>query len=289
MLQKLDAFLKSNWPSFHGWLKGYVRIFKKKVNPQLSKTEFVKILTNDLGIENGDVVFVHSSMRNLYLDFDKSEILEILKEVVGSDGTLLFPCWQFNIRAEDYIKQNEIVFDINNTPSAMGKLSDVLRSDPSAFRSFHPTNSIVAIGKDAQELVLGHESDIYPCGQQSPWYKMMKYNAKIIGIGVTVDNLTFVHTVEDTMKGDFPIKTRMDQIMDCRCLDENGNTKIVKTLVASEAIGHRDVYGFFKKFISPEIYKFPQVKKMEYFSLKSVEAFKALQQLALNNKSIYNF
>ena len=289
MLKKLDQFLKKNFPALHDWLKVYTRSFKKRVNPQLGKEEFVQILRNNLNISSGDVVFVHSSMRNLYLSFDKQEILDILLEVVGVEGTLLFPCWHFNIRAEDYIKQHDIVFDFNNSPSAMGKISDVIRNNPLAVRSFHPTNSVIALGKHANELTSGHEEDIYPCGIKSPWHKMMKYNAKVIGIGVTVDNLTFVHAIEDFIKSGFPIKSRMDTVFSCKCVDKYGKIKVIDTLVASTSISPRDVYGFFKKHISTKAYRPIKVKNMDFFSLDSVPIFDEIKKLALANKTIYRF
>src|SRR6478609_8771910 len=281
MLKKLDQFLKQNFPALHSWLKGYTRSFKKSVNPQLSRQEFTDLLRNELKIKAGDVLFVHSSMRNLYLSFDKQEIMDILTEAVGAEGTLLFPCWQFNVRAEDYIKGHEIVFDFNNSPSAMGKISDVLRSNPLASRSFHPTNSVIAIGKHARELTSGHEEDIYPCGVKSPWHKMMKYNAKVVGIGVTVDNLTFVHAIEDFIKNDFPIRTRMETVFSCKCLDKEGNVRMIDTLVASTKISPRDVFGFFKKHISKASYRSVKVKNMDFFSLDTVPIFEEIKKLAL--------
>ena len=289
MLKLIDRVLKKLSPSLHARLKQGFRAYKKKANPKLTREEFISLLRNELKIHRGATVFIHSSMRNLYLDFDKGDILGILREVVGPDGTLAFPCWQFNTRAEDYIKENKIVFDLRNSPSAMGKLPDELRKDPAAFRSFHPTNSVVAIGKNAKELTEGHELDIYPCGVQSPFYKLIKFNARILGLGVTVDNLTFVHSVEDTMKSSFPLKTRNDEVYDCLCIDSDGKEKIVKTLVASAAISHRNVYDFFKKYIPASMYRNVRVKNMDFFSLDSPELFDQLKQLASSNKTIYHY
>ena len=289
MLKQIDQILKKLSPSLHAKLKQGFRSYKKKTNPTLSRAEFISTLTNDLAIRKGDTVFIHSSMRNLYLDFGKNEILSLLLEVVGEEGTLAFPCWHFNVRAEDYIKEHRIVFDIRNSPSAMGKIPDELRMNPKAFRSFHPTNSVVAIGKNASELVKDHESDIYPCGTQSAFYKLIQFNAKILGIGVTVDNLTFVHAVEDTMKGNFPIKTRNDEVYSCNCIDSNGNEQIIKTLVASKAISHRDVFGFFKKHVPTSMYRSPKIKNMDFFSLDAPALYNQLKELALKNKSIYHF
>jgi aminoglycoside 3-N-acetyltransferase len=240
-------------------------------------------------VKKGDTLFIHSSMRNLYLDFDKKEILGVLQESVGETGTLAFPCWHFNIRAEEYIRENDPVFDIKKSPSAMGKIPDELRLDPSASRSFHPTNSVVARGPNAQRLTEGHETGIYPCGEQSPFFKLIELNAKIIGVGVTVDNLTFVHTVEDTMKGEFPIKTRNDEVYPCNCVDANGQVRVVRTVVASTAIQHRDVFGFFKKYVPSSMYKYCRVKNMDFFSLEATAAYEQLKALARENKTIYSF
>jgi aminoglycoside 3-N-acetyltransferase len=289
MLKWIDRTLKRISPSLHAKLKGGYRSYKKTSNPKLSREEFLNILQTNLGVRSGDTVFVHSSMRNLYLDFDKKEVLDLLTQAVGADGTLAFPCWHFNIRAEDFIRENDPVFDIKNSAAAMGKLPDELRLDPKAFRSFHPTNSVVAIGKNARWLTEGHELGIYPCGEQSPFYKLVPLQAKVIGIGVTVDNLTFVHAVEDTMKEKFPIKTRNEKVLSCRCIDASGQSRVVNTLVASTAIQHRDVFGFFKKYIPSSMYRNCKVKGMDFFSLDAPETFAQLKKLALDNKTIYRF
>ena len=289
LIKKIDGLLRRASPGLHAKLKNLYRGYKKRTNPTLSQVELRSILISDLAIKQGDVVFVHSSMRNLYCDFDKSAILGILMEVVGREGTLAFPCWQFNIRAEDYIRDHDIVFDIRNSPSAMGKIPDTLRLRKDAFRSFHPTNSIVAIGKHARDLTQGHDTDIYPCGFSSPFYKLIDLDAKIIGLGVTVSSLTFVHTVEDTIKDEFPLKTRSTTVYPCKCLDEQGLERIVNTLVAAPAIAHRDVEGFFRLHVPGEIYRNVKFKDMDFFSLDAREIYDTLKRLALEKKSIYSF
>lgn len=286
MIKKIDQVLRSISPSLHQKVKLKYNDVKKRIHPKLSEAEFKEILTNRLQIKSGDIVFIHSSMRSLYLNFRKDRILPILKETVGDEGTLLFPCWQFNTRAEDFINSHNPVFDFKKSPSAMGKLSDELRFDPNSFRSFHPTNSVVAVGKFAEELTFDHQDDIYPCGEKSPFFKMKKYGAKIIGIGVTVDNLTFVHSVEDTIDY-FPIKTRMDKVFGCTCIDAQGKSVKVNTLVASEAIQNRDVFGFFKNYIKQSEYVFFKKKGMNFFSVDSGRLYNEMCELAKVGKTIY--
>jgi len=287
MLKLLDKYLIKISPALHKYFKRKLNEYRKSHNPKLSREEFIDILKNDLTVSIGDVLFIHSSMRKLFLDFPKEDILPILMNIVGENGTLLFPCWQFNIRAEDYIKGNEIVFSFHDSPSAMGRLSDVLRQHPEAFRSFHPTNSIVAIGKRAKELTEGHADDVYPCGEKSPLFKMIKYDAKVIGIGVTVDNLTFVHVIEDTIKEKFPVKTRDNTIHSCNCIDETGNAVVVKTLVASKAVSKRDVTAFFNNEIPQNVCKRITRKGMSFFSGKTPELYQYILKSAEKGKTIY--
>ena len=122
----------------------------------------------------------------------------MLIEIVGEEGTLIFPAWHFNYRAEDYLNK-DLIFDLKRSPSAMGLLSELARRNKMAYRSVHPTTSIVAIGKYAKELTEEHQNSIYPCGEKSPYYKMMKYNAKIIGLGVTSHFVSFLHCPEDVV------------------------------------------------------------------------------------------
>lgn len=287
MIKLIDKYLVKVSPSLHRYVKKRFNAYKKKYSPRLTKEAFVAILEDDLKIKKGDVLFIHASMRRLYLDFPKYEIMPILQESVGEEGTLLFPCWQFNTRAETYINENEIVFSYRDSPSAMGKLSDVLRSHPNACRSFHPTNSVIAIGRHAQELTQGHEDDIYPCGVHSPLYKMMKYKAKVLGIGVTVDNLTFVHVIEDTIKDKFPVKTRSDEIYNCTCIDRDGHQKTIHTLVATKAVSNRDVTAFFEREIPQEICTRITRQGMSFFSSETPQLYEKIKECAGRNQTIY--
>ena len=287
MIKFLDKYLVKISPALHKRLKKWLNNYRKKSYPKLTREEFVAILKEDLQIKPGDTLFIHSSMRKMYLDFPKKDIFPIIQELVGEEGTLLFPCWQFNTRAEEYILENEIVFSHADSPSAMGKLSDVLRSSPKAHRSFHPTNSVVAIGRHARDLTDGHDQDIYPCGTSSPFYKMIKHNAKVVGLGVTVDNLTFVHCIEDVIKEKFPIKTRMDEVFDCTCINAEGEKVVVKTKVATKAVSKRDVTAFFDKNIPQDICTRISKKRMNFFSGETTKLYESIENCSQKGATIY--
>ena len=64
---------------------------------------------------------------------------------------------------------------------------------------------------------------------------------------------------------------------------------MIRTVVASTVIQHRDVFGFFKKYVPVTMYRSRKVKGMDFFSLDTPETFDQLKKLAVDNKSIYSF
>jgi len=61
--------------------------------PVLTESAFTAILTNDLGITDGDTVFIHSSIDHLNLGFPVGNVFSILQRIAGERGTLLFPTY----------------------------------------------------------------------------------------------------------------------------------------------------------------------------------------------------
>lgn len=255
---------------------------------KMSREEFYHILTETMRLGRGDTVFVHSSISGLYIDFEPEEIYRMLLEIVGEEGTLLFPCWHFTGRAEDYAKKPESVFNVKRSTSKLGFLSEFARRQKAAVRSMHPTNSVAAIGKNAETLLGEHHLDIYPCGIKSPFYKIMDYQAKIIGIGVSVNNLSFCHVIEDVMQDKYLIETRNKEIYHLKVIDMSGKEHQVPTLVASQNISKRNPYKFFKKYIPFQICHQFRRKGADFFVADSVALYQKFQELTEKGLSIYN-
>ena len=82
------------------------------------------------GIEEGDVVLLHSSMARTVRRFARdsqrpgiTRFVESFLQAVGDSGTVLFPLFNFGF-------SNGEPFDIRNTPSKMGKLTEAARLYP---------------------------------------------------------------------------------------------------------------------------------------------------------------
>jgi aminoglycoside 3-N-acetyltransferase len=267
-------------------IRKWYRAATKKVHRPLSEKEFISVLQNRMGIKQGSVVFIHSSVDTLNIDFSVYRLLEILLETVGKDGTLVFPAWHFTIRAEDYLTKGQ-VFDVRRSPSALGLLSELARRHPAAIRSVHPINSIVAIGKHALEIVGEHGTSVYPCDETSPYFKIIGHNGIIAGLGVDTNFLSFVHCPEDVLKKQFPVKTRLDKVFEAKVKLPDGSIRIIKTLVAHPQIKHHDINSFLKKYIHTEVCENFTLKGNRFFVARSKELFDSITELSKENKTIY--
>jgi len=273
--------------SFYYKIRLWYRQSLKSFIKPLNEPEFMEILTRRFDLKKGDVVFVHSSVDKLNINFSPYRILSMLLEIVGDEGTLLFPAWHFTERAEDYLRKGKI-FDVRKSPSVLGLVSELARRHPNAKRSLHPTTSIVAIGKQAEYLLKEHGTSVYPCDESSPFYKMMEFDAKIIGLGVSTEFLSFVHCPEDVMKDKFPFQTRSSEVLTAQTLDFEGKLVEIQTLVADKSIGKRDIPGFIKRNIPPNVAEGFSVRKNRFFKVNSKTLFEEIEKHAYKGNTIYS-
>jgi aminoglycoside 3-N-acetyltransferase len=273
--------------SFYHRVRAYYRRFRKSFHRPLNEKEFRNILVQKLNIKMGDVLFIHSSVDRLNINFTPFRLLSILIETVGEDGSLLFPAWHFTERAEDHLQKNRI-FDIRKSPSALGLISELARRHPKAIRSLHPTTSIVAIGKHAELLLRDHGKSIYPCDEKSPFYKMMAFNAKIIGLGVTTEFLSFIHCPEDVLKEKFPFKTRTNNVFTVKIRDYDGNLHELNTLVADKSIAHRNIPKFIKKYISSASSSEFSIRGNSFFLVESALFYKEMVSCSEKGVTVYS-
>lgn len=254
--------------------------------PKLSEEKFRSILTDNLGLGKGDVVFIHSSLENLNLGFSEFSIIDIILDIVGDEGSLVFPCWHFDYRAEEYLTKNEL-FDVRKSPTVMGFLPGLACRYENSRRSLHPINSCVAIGKYAEEITQDHHKSIYPCDVNSPFYKVINYGGKIVGLGVSTYNLSFVHCAEDIMKTEFPVKTRTDKVFEGKVRDYDGTVISVKTKAANLQVKYNNIQRFVKKYIPAEICEDFKVNGTKFFRADAAKLLEKMIELARKDITIY--
>ncbi len=257
-------------------------LLKEKINFD----EIHQLLVTQMGIKAGDTIFVHSSVNNLHLDFSSLKLLKLLKEIIGQDGNILMPTYP-KLTSFRFLKSNQI-FDVRKTPTYTGFLNELLRRSKGAVRSLHPTKSVTAIGKDAEWLTTDHSSSIYPYSSNSPYFRAIELDAKIIGIGVKTTYLSCVHCIDDYFADKFKHKVYYPQIFESRCIDYNGQQKIVKTLAHNMSRMDFDLPVYFDRLVPDEICKDFTFKDQPFFIADGKMLFDKMISLAKEGKTIYS-
>ena len=230
-----------NWKSFiPNFLKEIFRSLKHKkrqaelLNQQqsgqgLTKDELKQSLLN-AGIQPGDHIMVHASLSKMgFIEGGADTAVDVLKEAVGTLGIVLMPTSPIARLQLDYVSDNPL-FDVLNTPSAMGKISEVFRTSDGVVRSYHPTEPVAAWGAKAYEYIKDHTTKNTPYHWDSPYGKLIQHGGKILYVGVTLDNAgTHLHTLEDALDVGVPVYYSKEfKLSVC---DYEGNEMIVATKV----------------------------------------------------------
>ncbi|OFX17171.1 MAG: hypothetical protein A2Z18_02770 [Armatimonadetes bacterium RBG_16_58_9] len=143
-----------------------------------------------LGLRDGDLVLVHSSLSSFgKVDGGAETVVDALLETVGPRGTLVVPTFSWTVMGGE-------PFEVERTPSEVGKITEEVRLRPEAVRSGHPTHSVAAIGPLAEALTEGHDKT-HPMGRGSPLFKVLQANGKILQLGTNQMTNTMVHVAEE--------------------------------------------------------------------------------------------
>ena len=95
------------------------------------------------------------------------------------------------------VRESNPVMDVLYTPSCIGVLTELFRKREGVWRTLHPTHSLAALGKDAEDFVRGEEEIETPCGEGGAYYKLWERDAQILLIGVNFNRNTFIHGIEE--------------------------------------------------------------------------------------------
>ena len=132
----------------------------------------------ELGIKEGDVILVHSSFNSLgNISNDPDEVINASLTVLGKNGTLIVPTFNFDFC-------NGKLFNVNETPSQMGIITEFVRKNPSSIRTKDPVYSFAIMGKLKDELGKLVYDSCY--GKDSMFSQLRKYKGMYIIIKVPV-------------------------------------------------------------------------------------------------------
>jgi aminoglycoside 3-N-acetyltransferase len=173
------------------------RALDRRTVPEAQFEAFLK----DLGFQSGATVMVHSALshiRRRLPGMTAERLIGMLQNLVGPNGTLLFPTFSFLGRQAVYVDQHDR-FNVQNTPSQVGALTEVFRKMPGVVRSWHPTHSMAGWGRHAAELLSTHH--LGPTfGMSSPFYRLGEFDGRVIGLGTRYRyGFSITHVAEEVV------------------------------------------------------------------------------------------
>ena len=163
-----------------------------------------------LGIEEGDVVIVHSSLSRLgWVVGGAQAVVEALVAAIGTRGTLIMPThsghlsepsrWTNPPVPEPWIptiRATMPAFDPRLTPTrGMGAVVECFRNLDGTVRGPHPLLSFAGHGPLADQIVAPHELGA-GLGPESPLGRLYDLGAKVALLGVGHANNTSLHLAE---------------------------------------------------------------------------------------------
>lgn len=137
-------------------------------------------------VKPGDVLMVHSAYSSIKQFFPGPEsVIQQLLDYLGPEGTLLVPAFNFSSWS------NTHYFDILETPSEMGVLTEVARGRSDGERTSHPIYSFTVFGKLQEDFVACNDLEAY--GDNSVFALFHKLNGNIMSIGLSFNSSFSLH------------------------------------------------------------------------------------------------
>ena len=172
------------------------------------------------GVKRGDVLMLHSDAMVLaQLPAMSTEqryqcLFDVLDRVLGPEGTLVLPTFTYSLTKGE-------IYDPDNTPSAVGALTEYFRKMPTVLRSSDPIFSMAAKGKLATEFANVAIDDCF--GENSAFGLLNKHNANLICLGCGFI-LTHTHYVEQKI----PVNYRYFKTFN-GTITRHGSTEAIQT------------------------------------------------------------
>ncbi len=244
-MSKFKSVLRSLLPDF--LIQYYRRNKKRKINRQIeeqklngkgiSKVDLYNCFSN-IGILEGDSVLVHSSLSKMgYVKNGAIDVVDALLELIGPNGNLMMPSSPNGLLQLDFVNKNE-VFDVLNTPSVLGSISENFRKRKGVIRSLNYLEPVCAYGKNARYLTEGHFGEVTPYTKNSPFHRLTEFNGKILYLGVDLDNAgTSLHVLEDSVDFHFPVYAPGE--FSVKIKDIEGKTHTVSTKAHNPAFSKK--------------------------------------------------
>ena len=198
------------------------------------------VCLRSLGIREGDILMLHSAYKESSgFKGSPGAVAECFLQVLGESGNLLMVSLPTTGASYEYLGRTK-VFDVRRTPSRMGLVSEFFRRRDDVVRSLHPSHPVLAHGPQAQWIVEGHESCLFPCGPDTPFDRAVELDGKLVFFDCQLNKMTFFHWLEHRIQDRVDLPLYGKDLFEVRVVDQHGKEAVVRTYAFSkEAIQRR--------------------------------------------------
>ncbi|WP_027416156.1 AAC(3) family N-acetyltransferase [Aneurinibacillus terranovensis] len=232
-------------------------------------------IVNNLDINPGDIVLIGSDITHLVLEtlkngekFDSNIFIDSFINKIGTNGTLLFPTYNWGFCSGD-------TFDYNKTASLTGSLTNAALKRKDFIRTKHPIYSFAVWGKDRQLLFELENKSAF--GEDSPFSYLIRSKGKMLLIGIDYQcSFTFVHHVEEMEK----VNYRFMKDFTGTYIDERGHSSMrtysmyVRDLNKG-VVAHINPIG--QKMEELGVSSLKKINNVEFYLIDLHRAFKVIQ------------
>lgn len=262
------------------------RIEKLLYRKKYTSDDIINILKQS-GVKPGHPVIVHSAYSNLYnYTGTADELIDKLIEYLGPDGTLCMPAFPYDKRNPNN------VFDVVNSKSAAGYLTEVFRKRPGVVRSLNQLHSVCALGKDAEKIVGSHHKSKICFDDNSPFYIIGELDGYIVNLGMPKWYVgTGAHVCEALLydKVDY-FKNKFSRKVTFTYFDNNGNTIKHDMLTGSiKPYVRKKSTKLFDSYFDKSNYRRTRISNMWVTCYDMKYLISKLTELALQGKTIYRY
>ena len=290
MLNKFVPALKKNafFVFFYQYLKKSRKEFRFYINKYLKNSISASSLYEDLmgcGIKPGDKIVLNSSLSAIgHVDGGAETVLDVLMNYITPEGLLVMPSYPH--RGMFNYLENYSVFDVRNTPSQNGIITEIFRKRKDVYRSIHPTHPLCFWGKESDYFAEGHEKSISPYDSKSPYKKLLDVNVKNFCIGVDFEHMIMIRVIDDLYE-DYPVPMYFEnKSYSIPVIGKNGEEIMVETKChdpKKSAVRHNmNLFEYMKNDLL--VSRFGNAKTI---TLSSKKMFK--HQIELSQKRIFPY
>lgn len=266
--------------SFSDTLDRHLTTIEKCFFTRKFETPALKDALLACGLGRGDTVFVQASWRKFYnYTGTPEDVIRLLESIVGENGTIAMPSYG----------SDRTRFDVQNTPSSAGVLSEVFRLQPGVRRSSCTHFSVAAKGRLTDDLIAEHELSRYGFDEHSPCFKLAGImNAKIVflGLGKEPTKISIFHCAGAALREtDSNLKSVLSKEYESVLVNSGVEEK--KKMYFRQP-GHENKKSAFRKiFRSLKSMKYRKLSNLDIVVIDATEAYSQAVKYAKAGKYCY--